>query len=110
LVVIDILVSFDCVAEENKHTLGVAAPPRADRTAAKALPWPVISRLPILRLRRFPAITTRRMALFGDQKQDQDSGTEVEVEVGRLNALALPELASEVMVRGFGCDRITRIE
>jgi hypothetical protein len=44
------------------------------------------------------------MALFGDKKQDQDSGTEVEVEVGRLNALALPELASEVMVRGFGSE------
>jgi hypothetical protein len=44
------------------------------------------------------------MALFGDKKQDQDqdSGTDVEVEVERLNALAVPQLASEVMVRGFG--------
>jgi hypothetical protein len=42
------------------------------------------------------------MALFGDKKQDQDSDTGVEGEVQRLNALALPALASEVMVRGFG--------
>jgi len=42
------------------------------------------------------------MALFGDKKPDQDSGTGIEAEVERLGALALPELASEVMTRGFG--------
>jgi hypothetical protein len=44
------------------------------------------------------------VALFGDKKQGQDSGTEVQVEVERLNDLTLPQLASEVMVRGFGPD------
>jgi hypothetical protein len=44
------------------------------------------------------------MALFGDKKPEQDSGTGVEGEVARLGALALPELASEVMTRGFGPD------
>lgn len=42
------------------------------------------------------------MALFGDKKPEQDSGTGIEDEVARLGALPLPELASEVMVRGFG--------
>jgi hypothetical protein len=32
------------------------------------------------------------MALFGDKKQDQDSGTGIEGELERLKALALPEL------------------
>jgi hypothetical protein len=31
------------------------------------------------------------MALFGDKKQDQDSGTGIEGELERLNALALPD-------------------
>jgi len=42
------------------------------------------------------------MGLFGDKTQEQDSGTGVEGEVERLSALPLPELASEVMTRGFG--------
>jgi hypothetical protein len=42
------------------------------------------------------------MALFGDKKPEQDGDTGVEGEVERLGALPLPELASEVMVRGFG--------
>jgi hypothetical protein len=44
------------------------------------------------------------MGLFGDKTQDQDSGTGIEGEVERLSALALPVLASEVMVRGFGSE------
>ena len=44
------------------------------------------------------------MGLFGDKTQEQDSETGVDGEVQRLGALALPELASEVMVRGFGPD------
>jgi hypothetical protein len=44
------------------------------------------------------------MALFGEKKQDQDGGTGIEGEVERLSALPLPELASEVMTRGFGPD------
>jgi hypothetical protein len=42
------------------------------------------------------------MGLFGDKTQDQDSGTGIEGEVERLSDLPLSELASEVMVRGFG--------
>ena len=42
------------------------------------------------------------MALFGDKKEPQDSGAGIEGEVERLGALPLQELASEVMVRGFG--------
>jgi hypothetical protein len=42
------------------------------------------------------------MALFGDKKPEQDGDTGIEGEVERLGALPLPELASEVMVRGFG--------
>jgi hypothetical protein len=44
------------------------------------------------------------MALFGDKKESQDSGAGIEGEVERLGALPLQQLASEVMVRGFGPD------
>jgi hypothetical protein len=45
-----------------------------------------------------------RMSLFGDKKDGQEKGIDVQAEVERLNSLAVPRLAAEVMVRGFGPD------
>jgi hypothetical protein len=44
------------------------------------------------------------MSLFGDKKDGQERGIDVQAEVERLSSLAVPRLAAEVMVRGFGPD------
>jgi len=40
--------------------------------------------------------------MFGNKKDDADSGSDVDAEVARLAGLPLRELAAEVMRRGFG--------